>query len=110
MRKRQSYDKVRRINLELGPNSQRALDALQQTLEASSQAETIRLALQTTARMISETASGGRVLVERPNGERVEIVFPLAPPGTLGSQTRDIKRRDRVSRQLHKEVGHASQK
>ena len=67
---------TRRLNLDLGPNSFEALKRLQETLETASQAETIRLALQTLAKLVDEVEHGGRALIERTNGEKVEIVLP----------------------------------
>lgn len=69
--------KVHRINLDLGPKSYRALKDLQKSMEAASQAETLRVALQTLAKLADEAKQGGRLIVERKNGERVEISLPL---------------------------------
>jgi hypothetical protein len=68
--------KQHRINLELGPNSYRALKALQASLESASQAETLRFALQTLAKLVEETRDGGRVVIERKNGDVVQVLLP----------------------------------
>jgi hypothetical protein len=70
--------KTHRINLDLGPNSYQALKRLQTSLEAASQAETLRLALQTLAKLVEEAKDGGRVIVERADGDRVVVILPLA--------------------------------
>jgi hypothetical protein len=70
------HQKVHRLNLELGPQSFRALTRLQAATEASSQAETIRLALQTMEKMVEEARKGSRLIIERADGEKVEIMLP----------------------------------
>jgi hypothetical protein len=67
------------LNLELGPKSSAALDQLQSALETSGQADTIRLSLQTLAKLVEETKAGGRVIIE--NGkDRIEVLLPLLHP------------------------------
>lgn len=67
---------TKRLNLDLGPKSSEALRKLQESLETASQAETIRLALQTLEKIVEEAEAGGRITIERPDGERVEVVVP----------------------------------
>jgi hypothetical protein len=74
--------KQHRINLELGPNSYRALKGLQESLESASQAETLRLALQTLAKLVEETRDGGRVIIERKNGDVVHVLLPVIEVST----------------------------
>jgi hypothetical protein len=68
--------KPKRINLDLGPRSYEGLLRLQASLEAASQAEILRLALQTLSKLVQEAESGARVMIDRVNGDRVEIVLP----------------------------------
>ena len=74
MRKNQE---VRRLNLELGPRSYQALAELQEALETSSQAETIRLALQTLSKLVAEVQDGARLIIERDDEARVELLLPI---------------------------------
>ena len=73
------HRKIHRLNLELGPKSYAALEALQAALETSSQAEAIRLALQTVSKLVEETKKGGRIIVERKAGDQIEIVLVPLP-------------------------------
>lgn len=68
-------DKVHRLNLELGPRSHRALRRLQADLEASSQADTIRFALQTLEMLLEEIHAGGTVSVRRTDGEELKVLL-----------------------------------
>lgn len=70
-----------RINLVLGPRSFEVLTRLQAATEASSKVETIRLALQTLAKLAEEAQEGSRVLIERRDGERIEVLLPIVPSG-----------------------------
>lgn len=72
------HEQKHRLNLELGPRSYQSLVALQEAMEASSQAETIRLALQTLAKLAAESQAGARVRIHRQNGEVVEVLLPLS--------------------------------
>ena len=67
---------TKRINLDLGPKSSAALRNLQDSLETASQAETIRLALQTLEKLVQEAEAGGTVTIERANGDTVEVLIP----------------------------------
>ena len=63
---------VRRLSLELGPKSYAALENLQVVLETSSQAETIRLALQLLSQVVAEAQDGAKLVIQRkdaPGGE-----------------------------------------
>lgn len=70
--------KTHRINLDLGPHSYHALKTVQASLESASQAETLRLALQTFAKLVEETERGGEVIIQRANGDRVSVLLPVA--------------------------------
>jgi hypothetical protein len=76
------HRKVWRLNLELGPRSYEALNRLQCALETSSQAETIRIALQTLARLVDEEEQGARVFIERHGQQKVEVLLPLSARAT----------------------------
>jgi len=73
------HQKVHRLNLELGPKSFQALERLRSSLETASQAETIRLALQTLSHLVEEANRGGRVMIEREGSEKIEVLIPHAP-------------------------------
>lgn len=64
-----------RLNLELGPKTAEALSYLQEAIDAPSQAETIRVALQTCTRLAREAARGGSILVKRKDGEVLKIML-----------------------------------
>lgn len=69
------HENSTRLNLDLGPKSYEALMSLQEDTEASSQVETIRLALHTLATLVEEIKRGGKVYVER-DEEKIELKFP----------------------------------
>ncbi len=71
------YDDAERINLVLGPKSSRALDELQVATESNSKSETIRVALQLMAQLVRESRAGGRVVVERRDGDRIKVILPI---------------------------------
>lgn len=68
---------MHRLNLELGPKSYQALERLQSALETSSQADTIRMALQTLAKLVDETQCGSRIIIEHPKKDRIELLLPI---------------------------------
>ena len=74
---KKNENKSYRINLELGPKSFKALNNLQTATEARSKVETIRLALQITEKLVQETQAGGRVAIQRKDGQEMEIYLPL---------------------------------
>lgn len=70
------YKKVHRINLELGPNAFASLELLRESTESSSQVEAVRLALQTFHKLVDEAQAGGKIIVERKDGSKLEIIIP----------------------------------
>ena len=67
---------TKRLTLDLGPKSAEALQNLQDSLETASQAETIRYALQTLENLVEEAEAGGKIIIQRPNGDTVEVIVP----------------------------------
>jgi hypothetical protein len=87
---RKQREVAHRLNLELGPKSVAALSRLQDALETASQAETIRLALQVLAKLVDETQAGARVMIERRDEERTELLLPLHP--AIATESRRARR------------------
>lgn len=79
--KKRAAVKPQRFDLLLGPNSARALQELQRTLEASSRADVVRLALQTLAKLVKESMRGARILIREADGSTIEVILPLIGDG-----------------------------
>lgn len=71
---------MKRIQVELHGDSLEALARLKTTLDAASDAEVLRRALQTVDQIVGLLEGGGRLLVERENQE-VDVVMIVGGVG-----------------------------